>query len=339
MTVIDQSDQEELEIALRPDPLAAGAHPARHRVLLAGRIIVFVAVVAGIGYAVTTQWESVRHTVMALSWKSLVSSFAALVLGMFATVQVWRRLLAALGTDVRYRHSAQVMLVGQLAKYVPGTVWAFVLQAQLGRRHGISRTNALVAMLLATGITVVTALTLGALAAAPLSAKWGGSAWLLLLGPLSLITVIPPVLTRIANLALRVLRRGHLSQPLRTPDVLMAVLWSFVSWLLFGAHLWLLAGALASQDFTGYIVTTGAIGLAMSAGFIAFVLPSGIGVREAVLVAGLATLARPGEALAIALVSRLMFTIADVSTALVALVISRLSHQTRAVEVPSPPAQ
>ena len=53
----------------------------------------------------------------------------------------------------------------------------------------------------------------------------------------------------------------------------------------------------------------------MTAGFLVFVAPSGIGIREAVLVAALAPVLDTGEALSVALVVRLVFTLADLLAA------------------------
>lgn len=303
--------------------VAAARHPALHRLIQVGRIVVIVAVLAAVVYAAIREWGAVRHTISLLSWKSLVGSLAAIILGMFTSVKVWQHLLASTGVAVRYRHAALVNLVGQLGKYLPGSVWAFLLQTQLSRRYQISRARALITLLLAAGLTTVTALTLAVAAAPALAGAWGAAAWLLLLGPLALVTLIPAVLGKIANLALRLLRQPPLPHPPIGSEVLKALLWSMASWGFFGAHLWLLTGSLTKQPLTAFAITTGAFALAMSSGFIAFILPSGVGVREAVLVAGLAPIAAAGPALALALTSRLLFTIADVSSAAVAAVIAR----------------
>ena len=60
------------------------------------------------------------------------------------------------------------------------------------------------------------------------------------------------------------------------------------------------------------------MGVAMTAGVVAFVLPSGIGARELVIVGALATVLPYGQALALAVVSRVMFTVAELVSAGVA---------------------
>jgi uncharacterized membrane protein YbhN (UPF0104 family) len=76
----------------------------------------------------------------------------------------------------------------------------------------------------------------------------------------------------------------------------------------------------------GLLVCTGAFAIAMTAGMFAFLSPSGLGVREGVLVAAmvpvLASAGGVGAATGIAFASRLIFTIADVSGAGVAALIA-----------------
>jgi Predicted integral membrane protein len=328
--VTARSDLAVAEVESAPTAAVAPAQrPYLHWLIQVGRVVVFVAVIAAVVYAIDKEWASVHRTIDSLSWKSLVAAFIAIVLGMLATVRVWEHLLAAMGIRIPYLRAAQISCVGQLGKYLPGTVWAFVLQAQLGKRYGLYRPKALVALMLSAGVTSVAALVLAAFAAPELAGQLGPAAWLLCAGPLTLLMLYPPVLTKVANLALRILRKPQLSKPLIGKYVYRALGWALISWLLYGVQLWLLTGGVHAhihQSPTNVVVTTGAFALGMSAGFVAFFLPSGIGVREAVIVAGLAPIAHAGTALALALTSRLLFTAADISTAIGALIGARVRH-------------
>jgi uncharacterized membrane protein YbhN (UPF0104 family) len=68
------------------------------------------------------------------------------------------------------------------------------------------------------------------------------------------------------------------------------------------------------------------MGLAMTAGLVAFFLPSGIGARELVIVGGLATVLPYGQALALAVVSRLLFTLVELTSAGAAALVVKLSR-------------
>lgn len=295
--------------------LPAGRHPALVRLVKIARVAVLVLVLAAVAYAVVHEWPSVRGTVKSLSWQSIVLALTSILLGMSCTVAVWQHVLDAVDVRLGFVGVAQVNLVGQLGKYLPGSVWAFVLQAELGRRYQVPRARALVAMLVSAAMSIVTALALSVLALPSLLDKWGDAAWLLALGPLGLISMHPRVLTFMVNLVLHLMRRPKLEVPIQARQILLALSWSFASWLLFGVQLWALASSLGRLSLGEYFLVTGAFALAMSAGFVAFVLPSGVGVREAVIVAGLSPILAAGPALALALTSRLLFAVCDVAGA------------------------
>jgi hypothetical protein len=65
------------------------------------------------------------------------------------------------------------------------------------------------------------------------------------------------------------------------------------------------------------------MGVAMTAGLVAFVLPSGIGARELVIVGALAAVLPYGQALAV--VSRVLFTVVELASAAAATLAARLS--------------
>jgi uncharacterized membrane protein YbhN (UPF0104 family) len=298
-------------------------HPLVHRAIQVMRVAIVIAVVVAVAYSAANEWGAVSKTIRSLSWQSLVIAISAVVAGMFSTVKVWQHLLAALGTNLAYRRAVQINLVGQLGKYLPGSVWSFLLQVELGRRYQVPRARAMVTLILSAGLAIATALTVSVFAVEPLLGKWGNAAWLLALGPLALLMLVPRVLTWISNNLLRLMRRPKLDQPIVVRHLPWALGWSIFSWLLFGVSIWGLVSSLGELSFRNYLLVTGVFALAMAAGFVAFVLPSGVGVREAVIVAGLAPLLPTGPALAFALASRLIFTVADVSSALIAAFIAR----------------
>jgi glycosyltransferase 2 family protein len=88
-----------------------------------------------------------------------------------------------------------------------------------------------------------------------------------------------------------------------------------VTWLCYGAQLWLLANALGAPGLTGFLRCLGGFALALGGGIVLVLAPSGAGAREALIVSALAGVMGPGEALGIAVVSRMLFTVADVSLA------------------------
>jgi uncharacterized membrane protein YbhN (UPF0104 family) len=70
-------------------------------------------------------------------------------------------------------------------------------------------------------------------------------------------------------------------------------------------------------------VAAGGFALAWSVGFLAVFVPAGVGVREAALVAALAPVLDRGDALVVALISRVLMTLGDLAWAGVAVITAR----------------
>ena len=274
------------------------------------RVAVVVAIIVAVTLAVVSEWSSVSATITALSWGRLGASAALVGLGMAAAVRAWQHVLADLDHPVPAPEAGRIYLVGQLGKYLPGSVWAFVLQVELSKRAGIPRATAFVAVLVTVGLSTTTALVVGLLALPSVLHVLPVLGWVVVATvPVALVCAHPAVLTRLVGLVLAVLRRDPLPRSLTARGVLTAAGWLVASWALYGAHLWLLAG---SQGGVGVLGCTGALALGMGAGVLAVVAPSGIGVREAVIAGVLATQLDPGVALGLALASRLVFTLVEV---------------------------
>ena len=247
------------------------------------------------------------------------ASTAAVLLGLLASAFVWRALLADLGTTLGPRAALHVFFLGQLGKYVPGSVFAVAAQMELGRSHGAPRSRIGTASLLFLGVLVAAGL-LAAAVALPLTSPEAlrSYAWVLLVLPVGAVLLAPPVLTRLVGLLLRVLRREPLDRPLSARGVATAVGWALVMWVAYGVHLWLLV---RPQDVAAgtslLLLSTGAYALAWTAGFLFVVAPAGAGVRELALVVALAPVLDRTGALAVAVLSRVLMTLGDLAWGLV----------------------
>jgi uncharacterized membrane protein YbhN (UPF0104 family) len=97
--------------------------------------------------------------------------------------------------------------------------------------------------------------------------------------------------------------------------VLAAFGWAALSYVLFGTHLWLLVLSHPGTGMSDLAQCAGTIATAMIAGLFILVVPSGLGIRELVMYAGLVPLVGPAPALALAAVSRAVLTVGDLAMA------------------------
>lgn len=288
----------------------------RRKALVWLRGVLLLAVIAGASYTLVRNWETVAATLHRLPlWETVLSQLAVLAGIGFGTLG-WSSIVDDLGNRVGPLRGAQINLVGQLGKYVPGSVWAYLLQMELGRRAGLARARVLTGSLIQIGFGVVTALIFAVAALPVLTAKFPLAVYLTILLPFALAALHPRVLTFLTNLVLRLLRRDPLQRRLRLRLVARVLALQILCYGCFGLHLWLLARAVgAVPGMAGLLLCVAAISIGLNAGMFFFVLPSGIGVRDGVVVAILISSLAYSPALAFAVVSRVMFLVADVITA------------------------
>jgi hypothetical protein len=273
-------------------------------------------VLAAIAYAVASQWGDVRSAIRTLQWESVVLSLVACLAGAGTSLMAWRAVLADEGHRLSPIAAGRIFFVGQLGKYLPGSVFSIVLQMELAKRAGVPRARAFTTSLAWVGLSLSTGLAVGMIGFPVIAAAHHNDTWLLIAAlPVAVIASVPPVLTRLVNLILRLLRKSPLPRPLSWGGVSRACLWLCATWVLLGLHLWLLANALGAPGWGGVTRCIGGMALAMTAGVLFVVVPSGAGVREALIVAALAPVMPAGEALGIAVVSRGLFIVSDLVTA------------------------
>jgi uncharacterized membrane protein YbhN (UPF0104 family) len=294
-------------------PLKPSKRSFKSIAITVARIVFTLAVIAGVVYTTVTQWSEVKGYIHELSWPALGASLVMALVGLVAGVFAWRAALSAVGHRVSTRTASQIYLIGLLAKYLPGSVWAFVLQMELGKRAHLPRARAFLASIITVGLGITASLAFSVFGL-PALAEVGNWAMVLLLVivPAAIICAHPRVLTFLVEKLLRLLRRNPLGMRITWRGVGSVLVWSAVSAVANGVHLWLLASGTAAPGFGGLLRCIGAIALGMTIGLFAFLVPSGLGVREAIIVATLLPyVPSPGVALGMALASRLIFVLAD----------------------------
>ena len=272
-----------------------------------------------------TQWRDVRPLLGELSAGSAAGAAIAVFVGIFGTFLCWRAILTTLGSRPPLTAGMRVFFVGQLAKYVPGAIWPAVTQIELGRDYRVpARASgaAVIVFLLTifgTGL-LVAAPTLPLLAGEMPSAYW----WTMALLPVAAVALLPPVTNRLIGLALKVLRRPALPQPLTFSGMLRAAGWSIAAWLCYGVHALLIVDDLGTVAGIRLLaILTGAFAAAFCMQFLLPVGPAGTGVREAALILLLAGALPKAQAIVFAVLSRLMFTLGDVAWTVAALTLER----------------
>jgi uncharacterized membrane protein YbhN (UPF0104 family) len=275
--------------------------------------IAFLLVALGFGaWAIAGRWTQVADGFTRLSWPLLAGSLVAVLAALAAGMLMWRALLADLGSSLPFADAAKVFFVGQLGKYIPGSLWPVLAQMEMGKDLGVPRPRSAAAFFLTYPIYLVSGL---AVALVTLPAFAGDSVarygWLLLLLPVLVAGLHPRIVNAVLGSGLRLLKRPPLERPLTRRGLLTSAGWAFAGWAAYGVHLALLVAGLGATGPRAVLLSLGAFSLAWCLGFIVIIAPAGAGVREVAMVAALAPVLDGGSAIAAALCSRLVVSAGD----------------------------
>lgn len=257
-------------------------------------------------------------TQIAISWGC---TMAGIVLGAWE----WILLVKALGGDLDLKLGGYIHLTSNLAKYVPGFIWAYAGRTYLAVRNSVPSNIAVLSVvceLLIVYLTGVVLLVLCLPYSGIISLLGTVRLLLQLLAVLLAVVivwftpvVIKGIIKKLASLALVDLRMVNVNRR-RFSFVILAVLFT---WLLVGFGFSRLV-ATTSLSWQGVLRSIIALIAALLIGQIAFFVPLGVGVREAVLVVLLGSDSPAVVVVVVAIVFRLESLVAEALGALTVLV-------------------
>ena len=270
------------------------------------------AAVVLLGWAVIVEWDEVSEALRSLSLGAIIGAGLAATIALGVNALSWREVMMSVGLEASVASALRVFLLSQVGKYVPGSVWPVLAQAEFARDHGVTRARAMTGSIVAMVVGVVTAAVIGLIGVAITVPDAVATYWWI--APIAVVLVAmltPPVLRRVVALAFRVTKRTEEPAHVSGRALAASAGWSVLMWLLLGVQAWLLLREIAPGPESTLILATGAFALAWLVGFLVVIAPAGAGAREAALVFLLGSVATGPQALSVALVSRFLMTAAD----------------------------
>jgi hypothetical protein len=283
--------------------------------------VIVIAIAVG-AYEIVEKWQGVQQGLSRIGLLSALYALLALFGMQFATLRTWQVLLAGLGSPLRTRSAGQILFVGQLGKYIPGSVFAVLAQMELGARANVPRTRSASASILTMILSLATGLLVAAVTL-PFAHSSADYDWVFILVPVILVCLYPKVLNPLLNKLFTVAKRPPLDRPVTGRLLLHALAWSLTAWLFNGLQIWLLVNKFGAPVGHAILVSLGGYAFAWCVGFVIVIAPAGAAVRDPLIVAALAPVIGGTPAFAIMLVSRAVNTISDLLVAGAAMVAAR----------------
>jgi hypothetical protein len=235
----------------------------------------------------------------------------------FATLRTWQVLLAGLGSRLPAIVAGRILFIGQLGKYIPGSIWPILAQMELGARAKVPRTRSASASILTMILSLLTGL-ITAMVTLPfvqLDDRDKKYLWVLLVVPVVIVCLHPRVLNPLLNRLFKLAKRPGLDTPLTGRVLIHALAWSFTAWMFNGLQIWFLAEKFGAPAGKTILVALGGYAFAWCVGFVVIIAPAGAGIRDVLLAAWLTPVIGGPAAVAVTLVSRAVNTVSDLLVA------------------------
>lgn len=292
----------------------------RSRVWQVAQWLVGLAIVVFVARYVANNWAEVRSADLRwhLSWPHIVLA-VGLVAAVFALLaDAWRRTVAGWGYPLSWPTAARIWLLSSMAKYVPGKVWALAGLAVMSAKEGVpawaATASAVLLQLMSFGsaaaIVAITGLAVGGVVPGPLGLGLFAAA----MTGICLLVVWRPLTRRVVG---RFSPAADLAHVPGVGTLVYGAAANLGAWIGYGAAFYVLAKATLPFAPLGFHEAVGAYTASYVAGVLAPFAPGGLGVREGVLVLALQPRMGLANALALAAVSRLAVTAAEVVASLI----------------------
>ena len=275
-----------------------------------------------------SQWgELSRHT-WRISPGWLLLSGLLMLGGWSVEVWLWRFALARLGGELAYADALRIWFASILVRYIPGNVWQPLGMTVLARQRGVRVEATVGSIALYQAVNLLSVLPIAALYLLTvgdfgLLEPWLGGAtnWLVALAGagVALFLLRPGWLIGLLNWALIKAGRPMLEAALTTAQLLRLLLVAVLAWLCCGSSFAAITFGLtvytANEMAAVLPHLLAAFPIAYAVGYLSFITPSGLAVREGVLYLLLAPLLGGGPTTIAALAIRLWQVILEVVVA------------------------
>lgn len=273
-----------------------------------------LAVLVFVSLKLIEQWPAVRRALENAHpvWAAVASSCVMVLLTYAMLVETWRIVLAGWGHHLPYWEAARIWTISNLGKYIPGKVWALSAMAVMSESRGVSPVIAAAASVLITVInTVVGFVVVAATGARVLEFPPMAIAAIVVAG--IGVLLLPTALPALGRLAERLVGREITIPPLAYPAIVASVFATAAAWFGYGIAFRLFVAGVLGVSPGSIPLYTAIFAGSYLVGFLALFAPGGLGVREAVMAAGLQRAGFPlGPAYLVVVASRLWLTVLEI---------------------------
>ena len=298
----------------------------KDKLLKALKIIFGVLVVVFLAWYFRKNWDEFSEKIMSVNIGIFIVSMLFYFVYKITLASLWHYITKINGCSIRYEKAVTSYLYSILGKYIPGKVFMLAATLTYYKEEEAQLSKVTVCFFIENVCTLLGAamLFIVSLFFFP-NELLENYKWLTLLLIAAFFVCIHP---KIINFVLRLIGKifkKNLEIPMKYSQMLKVVLLFIGNWLIVGFGFFILTKSIyPAAEWSQMLYCAGIWGVSAIMGILAIFAPSGLGVREGIIVAGLMLIMPQSDAMVISVVSRLWQTIPELLLVAMAFVYSRI---------------
>ncbi len=249
------------------------------------------------------------------NWTLFLPSLVFFFLYKLLQASLWHYITVLNGAAISYKGGVKAYLYSILGKYIPGKVFMLLARIPPYQEKGVSAGKITMCFLLENVCTILGAgmLFILSLFMFPME-EFQQYKWLtIVLIIVFIICINPAILNFFLGLLEKIVKKKVSRIQITYPQMLKVVLLFVLNWVIYGAGFYLMICSFYPLPISRWLYVSGVYALSCIAGILAIFSPSGLGVREGVMLLGLGLVMDHNMAVMLSLIARLWADVSELS--------------------------
>ena len=272
-------------------------------------------------------WQKIPFDSLHFHSLNLIISYVFLFLNFLIFVEGWRNIMIKFGHSISFKNAFWIISSSQIAKYVPGGIWFALGRVYLGKSRNLKEENVALSVVVETGLTFLVGILLFLLSVSFVSQKiFANFLYIIPIFFLFLLVLYPPILNRVINFALKILKKPNIKITVSYSQILKLSIYFFGLWIAQIIGFYFVINAIYPMPISKIFTLSATYTLSWMTGFVVIFAPGGLGVREGMMTLLLSPILPAPLAIAISFIARIWITLFEIVIFFVGLLVKRLSN-------------
>lgn len=268
---------------------------------------------------ISDQSEGITFSLSDINYFNLGIGIGLFFLYYFLRSFIWKSLIESDGKKINFIENTYRFAFSELKRFTPGNIWSFLSRASLFTELGFEKRIVGISMIADIQLVVI-GCSLVSIFAIPflLNSSSDLHNRLSALIPFSLILiavyflVIGFIYKKRYNKSAGILESIFLPG-FKTNIKLKSSFYSFITYFIYGLGNFFILLSIANTSFANSIAISAFFTFALLVGYLTFITPMGLGVREIIVTLGLSQILSPADAGAVSIFTRIILIISELS--------------------------